>query len=606
MKILLIFPPQWAPFSPPLSLPVLTAYLRKNGFDVLQKDANIEFYNYILTKDFIQKVKSQVSTFMDRCNNLIGTANNIDILPIQSQIRYSVINNLFKDLGPWWPDLETNTERAMAILKNPEMFYQPLFLAEAIFHLKYSLQACGLAYFPSDILLNYYYNKNYKLTFESILQAADDKEGNIFLEFYNQKLLKEITQINPDFVGISINCNTQLVGGLTLAKKIKEILPYTHINIGGNSFTRVLDVVEKHPEIFDNLVDSIICGEGERAIVDLVKTIEDKKDFSTVPNLVYKKDGNIITNPQSFLDNLNDLPTPDYTGLDLSLYMSPETIFTVQSSRGCYWKNCSFCDHHYGNKYAVKTPSKMVDELKEMKEKYNARFFYFVDEAISPNYVNNLSKKIIEKNLNISWCTCARAEEGFTEEVCDLAAKSGLKLVLWGLESGSERVLGLINKGISKAAYINTLKNTAKAGIWNHTFLFFGFPSEDLLEAMESINMLLENKTIINSYGMGPFSLGKYSPIAREPEKYFINYIAPSEEELATATEDFTTTRGMSRDDVNNFIVYNTEYCAEQYGYPLWMSIGGYKDHIFFYLDKYGPKVLSYTPDETVQMFGSF
>ena len=606
MKTLLIFPPQWAPFSPPLSLPVLTAYLRENNIDVVQRDANIEFYNYILSKEFIEKVKTTVDGFIERCDKLLGTSGNIYVLPESSQIKYQVIKELFKELGPWWPDLAKNTERAMQILKTPDMFYQPLFLAEAIFHLKYSLQACGLAYFPSDILLNYYSNANYKLTIDSIKQASEDKDGNIFLDFYENKLLKDIKEIKPDFVGLSIGCNTQLVAGLTLSRKIKEILPDAHVTVGGNAFTRLLDVVEKRPEIFDIFCDSILYGEGEISILSLVKALEGDQNFLKVPGMAFKsKNKTIITKPQTPY-NLSKLPTPDFDGLDLSLYLSADPILPVQSSRGCYWQKCTFCDHDYGNKYAIKTPSKMIKELKELCEKYKVKHFYFVDEAISPNYMKTLSENIIESKMDISWYTCARAEEGFSQEISTLAAKSGLKLVLWGLESGSERVLSIINKGITRDTALKTLKETSSAGIWNHAFVFFGFPSEDLLEAMETINMLTENKDIINSYGMGPFCLGKYSPVASDPEKFFINHIEPSEEELSTATEKFTTTKGLTRDEVNNFVLYNTDYVAEQYGYPLWMSIGGYKDHIFLYVDKYGAKVPSYSPDDTVQAFGSF
>lgn len=605
MKTLLIFPPQWTPFSPPLGLPALTAYLRQHGHETDQKDANAEFYDYILSKDFINKVKHKVDTFKERCNSILGDSGNIYTLPEKTQVKYKVIEDIFNDLGPWWPELETNTERAKKILRDPEMFYQPLLLTEAIFHLRYSLQAIGLAYFPSDILLNYYSNINYKLSVDSIKEAVDD-EGNIFADFYDNRFIEKVIASNPDIIGISIACNTQILSGLTLAKKIRKVLPNAHINIGGNAFTRLLDVIEKRPELFGDFFDSITYGEGECSLSSLIDELKSDKDLSKVPSLVYKHSNKIITTPAKTPYNLNDLPTPDYTGLDLSLYLNANTILPVQSSRGCYWQKCSFCDHDYGNKFAIKTPSKMVKELKEISEKYNVKHFYFVDEAISPNYMKSLAEKIIENKLDISWYTCARAEAGFSEEISKLAAKSGLKMILWGLESGNERILKLINKGIKKEEALQTLKNTHNANIWNHAFLFFGFPSENLIEAMDTVNMLIENKDIISSFGMGPFTLGKYSPIAKEPEKYLIESISDHGEELTTATEHFTTSEGLTRTEVNNFVLYNTEYCSEQYGYPLWMSLGGFKDHIFLYIDKYGIKVPSYTPDETVQMFGSF
>lgn len=605
MKAYLIFPPQWTPFAPPLGIPLLTAYLRKSGFNVSQKDANVEFYNYILSKDFIAEVKNKVNTFMSNCENLIGDSGDVNLLPEKNKLRYQVIKDIFKDLEPWWENLESNTERAIKILKSREMFYQPLLLAEATFHLRYALQACGLEFFPSEVLLNFFGNVNYKLTIDSLLAAANDVDGNIFLNYYNNKLLKEIEKENPDFIGISINCNTQVVAGLTLAKKIKELYPQIHVNIGGNFFTRTLDVVKEKPQLFENLIDSIIYGAGEISSEKLLKALKNKSDLSEVPGIAYLKDGQVVITDPEIID-INDLPAPDFRGLDLKQYLSPEIIFPLQTSRGCYWEKCTFCDHYFGSKYAVKSTSKLIEEIKELNSKYSAKNFYFVDEAISPNYMKNMAQKIIVEKLNISWYTCARAEKGFTKEVCEISSLAGLKMLIWGLESGSERILNLINKGIEKETAIEVIKNASSKGIWNHAFIFFGFPSEDLFEAMESVNLLVENKDNINSYGMGTFTLGKYSKIHEQPKEFFIDYIAPIEEELETATENFTTTKGMTREEVRNFNIYNTEYCAGEYEYPLWMSIGGYKDHMFLYLDKYGPKVLSYTPDETVQMFGSF
>lgn len=600
-KTMLLFPPQWIPLSPPLALPSLSAVLRQHNYTVTPIDANIEFYDHILSRDFIKQCKETVDEFRTKYN-LFDPTIKLNLFTEEVINRFNVTHNMIMEIGDVWDSIEEKTAESLNILRS-EDFYNPLMLAEAVFYLKYSLLAVGLAYFPSDILLNYYSNFNYKLSIDSIKQATEDVTGNIFLKYYEDKLHHRIKEENPDFIGLSIGCNTQLVAGFTFARKIKQAFPHIHINIGGNSFTRLIDVLENKPEMFDLFADSFIIGEGEQALLDLLDALSHNNDISAIPGVVCRKDNTVIVNEPSTV-NIKDLPTPDFDGLDLSLYLSPEPIFPLQSARGCYWRKCSFCDHDFGNAYSIKPVSKIVSEIEALKNKYDANHFYFVDEAISPNYVKNLSAELLNRNLDINWYTCARAEKTFTPDITELAHKAGLKLLLWGIESGNERVLSLINKGNTPSEALVALKNTAAAGIWNHCFFFFGFPSETTEEAMQTINYIIDNKDVIHSYGFGPFALGKYSKIAANPEKYHIDHIEPSEE-LSTATGDFTTTQGMTRAQVDNFVEMYTNTCTEQYGFPLWMSIGGYKEHIFLYLSRYDTQILRLKPEETVEKFGS-
>ena len=106
-------------------------------------------------------------------------------------------------------------------------------------------------------------------------------------------------------------------------------------------------------------------------------------------------------------------------------------------------------------------------------------------------------------------------------------------MVLWGLESGSDSVMELINKGIDTDKRLKILKDSNDAGLWNFAFIFFGFPTETKEDARKTIKMLCENNDIIHSYGRSVFTMGKHTKLKDEPEKYGITAVYPAVDEFS-------------------------------------------------------------------------
>lgn len=599
MKTLLIFVPQWTPVSPHFALPSLLGQLKANGFEAEGLDLNINFYNKILNPEFI---KNSIIKAVDENKALLGEiapviqagnreGKNFSEYPLDIQnkmTKYSKVKEYITKKQNILINIPNLVADALKVIRG-EDFYKPELLIKSINILDTALEMVSLPYFPSKISLDSYSNPFFKLDFESIKYFVFDKNTNIFLEYY-RSTLDEILSKEADYIGISINSSSQIIPGLTLANILKNTTE-AHINIGGNFFGRVKEGILNHPEFFDLFCDSILVEEGERPVVELAKYINGEIKIEEVSNLIYKNEkGEIIINETRKPMKLDEMNNVSLEGYNLKAYFAPETILPFQSSRGCYWGKCSFCDQDFGQNFNVKNVDKLTDEFIELKEKYGIKYFEFIDESVSPSYLESLSRKLKEKNIDINYFFDARLEEGFSYKNLKEAYDAGLRMVLWGLESGSDDVMKLINKGIDLKKRFEILKNSKEAGIWNFAFIFFGFPTETVDDARKTIEMLVKNKDIIHSYGRSVFTMGKHTKLKNEPEKYGITAVYPSKEEFSPSyTFDST---GMTKQELNEILKECTKTCNEASNNPVWMYLR-YREYLFLYVAKYGAERVS-------------
>jgi radical SAM superfamily enzyme YgiQ (UPF0313 family) len=144
-----------------------------------------------------------------------------------------------------------------------------------------------------------------------------------------------------------------------------------------------VDRLESQGSHLFNFVDSFVVHEGETPLLRLVEQLRGDGDLSKVPNLVYKQDGEVKVNRPFAKEELNALPTPDFDGLPLDLYLSPERVLPVMGSRGCYWEQCAFCSIPFDHMtFHVRYAENVVNDFKTLQEKYNCNNFFFTDEAL--------------------------------------------------------------------------------------------------------------------------------------------------------------------------------------------------------------------------------
>lgn len=591
MNSIFLFPPQWTPLNPHFSLASLIGQLRKNGYKAEVRDLNAEFYDEILTKDFVRAsfdkalgMRQQLFEEISK-EHALKKKNPAYSEDFQKKIlKYSKIKEIQEKRFDEFNVIPDIIDEAKAIMKCKDRFYSPEFLIRALNVIDKALELISLPYAPSALHFHDYSNPFFKLTFDSIKKQCFDKSTNMYYDYY-ERVIPSILEGNPEYIGISINSSSQIIPGLTLAMMLK-LKTEAHINIGGNFFGRVVEALREKPEFFKLFADSVLVEEGEKPVIELARHLKGEISMEEVPNLVYLSGNEVKVNEKTKPLKLNDLHNVDLTGFPLDLYMTPDIVMPVQSSRGCYWRKCSFCDQDFGQNFNVKDSDKLIRELTELKEKFNVSHFEFIDESVGPGYLEEFSNKLIEQNLQVNWFCNARLERVFSKDLLQLARKAGLKMTLWGFESGSERVMELINKGIDIDKRLEILKDSREADIWNFAYIFFGFPTETWEDALKTMDVICQNTDLISSYGRSVFTLGKHTRLRDDPDKYAITEILENDEEFSPSYE-YLTSVGMDAKKISEAAKLCSQKCNEAYGKPLWMYLR-YREILFLYVSKLG------------------
>ncbi|MEA2036194.1 MAG: radical SAM protein [Nanoarchaeota archaeon] len=333
------------------------------------------------------------------------------------------------------------------------------------------------------------------------------------LDKYAEVILNE----KPDIVGFSICYNENFIPSLTMAKRLKRLNPNVKILFGGSYLSLVYDKLSK---ILGEVVDYIVYNQGEMALLELVKGT----DIESIPNIIYKKEGEIIKNKEDICPDLNKLPFADFSDFKLNDYFAPFKVLPVLFSKGCYWKRCAFCVHHhsYSNTYKAKDVDGFVEELEHYNREYGVEYFYFVDEMISATQFDKIALAIIQKGLKIYYYALVKPTKDFSYEILKKMYDSGCRCLLLGIESGNQRILDLMGKGTKVEDVEVFLKLSSKAGIKNGCFFILGFPSESLDELEDTKKFIIRNKEFIGLTFYGKFVLEKDSSVFLNPEKFGI------------------------------------------------------------------------------------
>jgi len=530
MKVILLFPPDWLPSEPYLSLPSLASVLRPAGHEVILKDVNVEMYEMMFSGGFLHFVQKRINERFRGLRCMLETEGlSEELLALRSQILACTEERFVL--------LMEDARKARSILRSMD-FYDIDKLEWASSCLHQIMSVISLGYYPAKLCFPPLETDLVYKPFMSgeILRAVEDDQTNVYRDVYRNIIDPLIEKEQPGVVGISVVQRKQIIPAFTFCRMIREKYPAVHITLGGNIITRLRDILAEKPELFA-LFDTAVLFEGEHAFLELINAIENgKKDFSQLPNLMYRDERGVHINSRVYSEDLTKLPPPDFDGLPLDKYFVPELILPYLATRGCYWGKCSFCDHFQGytKGFRTKLVDQIVSDIKFLKMKYGNRHFHFTDESYPPSLFRKLSKKLIEERLDIAWTTHLRFEESFLDEsVWKDAAASGCKYLHFGLESGNERVLKLMGKATNLETIRTVLRMSAESGIWNHCMGFFGFPGESHAEAEDSVRFLHENKEYIHSVGFTTFALGKYSPVAAEPERFGLSVYKNPEWDMA-------------------------------------------------------------------------
>ena len=589
MKFLFAAVPQWYPVSPYLAGALLAGQLKDAGFQAETYDFNVEFFNDILTKEYMEKCLEAAKSFCEDEKAMLASADFSDDINAKrvktAQVRKKIIEDYFKFDGDNISATVDELEYSMKVLKTKELFYD----AEKLFKAKdvifSALDIASLPFAPSRIMLdNFIANSVFTYDFKDVDYQCKNADVNMFLPYFEEKI-KTLDFSEYSFIGLSITDLSQLVPGLTLARLLKK---HTNakIGIGGNYIFKVEPDLKKIPQIFSEYCDYLTIGDGETAIVELAEYIAGKRDITDVRSLIYAdEDGVVHTNERAPLLKLDAVSYPDFDSYDFSKYLSPETVIPVQLGKGCYWGKCTFCDFYTGQqKFDMKSVIRAVDEVEYLSKKYNSKLFTFVDEAVPPKFYNEFAKEIKRRNIEIYYYSFARLEKAFTPEVLKNLYDSGARFFMWGYEAESERIMKLINKGIDLSCRKKILADSRDAGLWNLCTFLLCYPTETPEELQSTIDVIYDHE-LVNSCTPSNFALKKNAILKDEASSVGINdFTENGQLHISYKYQSATQTMEEVKFKRNTFEKKYLEDTQDR----LWAHTFTESDFLLMYLAKYG------------------
>ncbi len=451
----------------------------------------------------------------------------------------------------------------------------------------------------------YHYWATLFLSFENIFNAfmADMAEKALAgqdiperIETFFESLIRPVLANKPDLIGLSVLYQHQVVFAALLAKLIKK-QSNAKIVVGG-ALVSVMAEPEKlfttpftpaktnSPEIFlKEFWDYLIPGEGELGLCHLCQA-ENGADLASVPNLIYFSDNELQINPPGMVE-IETLPYPDFSHFKLDKYLTPEPVLPLMTSRGCPWGKCTFCTHHHSYlRYRTRSIEICVEEIKFLQKQYGCNSFYYYDEMIPPQRFKKLAGLILDEGLEIDYGAYAKPVKDFTTDLCDLIQRSGCRVLQWGVEAASQRILELMSKGTDIREVEKVLAHSAKAGMYNLVFFLFGFPSETREELQQTLTFIDRNRENIHALSSGTFVLTGGSQIHREPEKFFISRIWGREDSsILYPVLDYDVGQGMSAKEVRQHFNDNQEFLHRS---SLSRRFGTYREHLLLYVARAG------------------
>lgn len=360
-----------------------------------------------------------------------------------------------------------------------------------------------------------------------------------FIDHITLRILEfHLEEIQPKLVCFSVPFPGNLYSAFRCASFIKEQFPDIKIAMGGGFPNTELRQVTD-PRVFEYF-DFITLDDGELPIELLIAQVrgsdQDKPEFKRTFLL---ENGAVVYKNNSKRADYKQLQvgTPDYSDLLLDRYISVIEVANPMHSlwsdgrwnkltmaHGCYWGKCTFCDIFldYIKVYEPIAAKTLVDRMEQMITQTGESGFHFVDEAAPPALMREVALEILRRKLTVTWWTNIRFEKNFTQDLCLLLKASGCIAVSGGLEVASDRLLELIDKGVTVEQVAQVTKHFTEAGIMVHAYLMYGYPTQTVQETVDSLEMVRQmfEQGILQSGFWHQFALTAHSPVGLDPEAF--------------------------------------------------------------------------------------
>ena len=350
-------------------------------------------------------------------------------------------------------------------------------------------------------------------------------------------LEQKMKEVLPEIVSLSVPFPGNLYASFRIAQWLKLEYPTIKIAMGGGFPNTELRSVSD-ARVFE-FMDFICLDDGEAPVEHLCEFLDGKRKIAELKRTFALIDGKVTYCNGSKLPDYKQFETgtPDYSNLFLDRYISVIEVVNpmhrmwsdgrwnkLTMAHGCYWGKCTFCDISldYIKIYEPIAASLLCDRMEQLVEQTGERGFHFVDEAAPPALMRSLALEILRRKLTVTWWTNIRFEKSFTKELCLLLKASGCIAISGGLEVASDRLLELIQKGVTVEQVAQVCHNFTDAGIMVHAYLMYGFPTQTAQETIDSLEMVRQmfDAGVLQSAFWHQFAMTAHSPVGMYPEQF--------------------------------------------------------------------------------------
>jgi hypothetical protein len=392
------------------------------------------------------------------------------------------------------------------------------------------------------------------------LQQQPTYIDNLLLSILKVK----IETIQPNAFLISVPFPGNLYAAFRSAQWLKKHYPEIKILMGGGFANTELRSLSDE-RVFE-FFDFISLDDGELPLELIIENIE-SGSFAEFKRTFLLENGKVEYKNNSPRHDYKQahVGTPDYSDLLLDQYISVIEIVNpmhrmwsdgrwnkLTMAHGCYWGKCTFCDISldYIKVYEPIAAGILCDRMEEMIAQTGETGFHFVDEAAPPALMRELALEILRRKLAVTWWTNIRFEKSFTKDLCQLLKASGCIAVSGGLEVASDRLLQLIDKGVTVEQVAKVTRNFTEAGVMVHAYLMYGYPTQTVQETVDSLEMVrqLFEAGVLQSGFWHQFAMTAHSPVGMYPEKFGVVKDSDIIGTFANNDLTYTDTTGIDHD----------------------------------------------------------
>jgi hypothetical protein len=592
MRVLLLIPPMTQLNTPYPSTTYLTGFLRSRGVDVHQRDLALGLVLRLLSPSGLDSIRAEVTAIPKRKRTAPLKAFEADfdryratVGPVirflqgkDPSLAYRIVGRTWLPEGPRFSALDAFDDQGTG---------DPLAWAFGSLGLQDRARYLATLYLDdlADVIKD-----GVDPRFEFVRYAESLAESQPSFDplatglsgapTLVDRLLAELTrealaEVQPGLVGLSVPFAGNVYGAFRIAQAIRADSPATKIALGGGFVNTELRELSD-PRVFD-FVDFVTLDDGERPMLALLAWLE----VGTGPlrRTLHRVGSEVVWSDDPALPDVPfaEAGTPTWDGLPLQDYLSVLELLNpmhrvwsdtrwnkLTVAHGCYWKKCSFCDVtlDYIGRYDVVAAKLLVDRVDAIVAETGQTGFHLVDEAAPPKPLKAFAEELLARDRAITWWGNIRFEKAFTPAVCALLASSGCIAVSGGLEVASDRLLRLMQKGVTVGQVARVTRAFTDAGIMVHAYLMYGFPTQttaDSVDALEYVRQLFAEGCLQSAY-WHRFGLTAHSPVGKDPAAFGIEILPGPTPTFAHNELDFSDPTGTDHDAIGiglNKALYN-------------------------------------------------